>query len=155
MNVPWAKEVAKAPSVAAKSKRASRGPIVVMLLGAVLIVGHNFVQDYAQALVSPDGLYIPDARHVVPLGTPAGPYTHTFRIYNARPHSVTVEAQADCGCTGLSWTRTVLPPMGWQYLRVSFSNTKLSSSFSSNIAVEFGEEKRTVLLISISRKHYE
>ncbi len=119
--------------------------MLVMGLGAALMLGHGFVQDYAQALASPDGLYIPDARHVVPDGTPPGNYSHTFRIYNARPHSVVVEAQADCGCTGLSWNKATISPLMWKEIKVQFTpraNPIVGQSVLVHIVVP--EAKRTM-----------
>lgn len=136
MNVPMTNELSHTAPVVKTRKGKSRGPLVVMALGAVLVVGHNFVQDYAQALASPDGLYIPEARHVVPPGTPAGSYSHTFRIYNARPWSVAVEAEADCGCTGLSWTRTRLLPLGWADVTASMKESSAATG-SSSVSITF------------------
>lgn len=150
MNAIQVEGMSSAKPVIKKAKRSNRGPLFIMGLGAMLVVGHNFVQDYAQALVSPDGLYIPEARFVIPSGTPAGPYTHTFHIYNVRPQSVAVEAAADCGCTGLSWTKTWLPPLGWKSLSVIVRKKKLPQSLSSNIVFQFGNDKKSTLVASIS-----
>lgn len=98
--------------------RASRGPLLVMGVGAILVICHSFVEDYAQAIVAPDGLYIPDARHVVPPEVTTSDYAHTFRLYNARPHWVSVEAQPDCGCTSISWKKTRIAPFAWLLPRI-------------------------------------
>lgn len=115
-------------------KRTSRAPIAVMVLGASLMLGHGFVQDYAQALTSPDGLYIPDARHVVPSGTPPGNYSHTFRIYNARPRWISVDAHSNCACTSISWEKTIIPPFIWKNIKVEM---KITPDTSSSVSTSF------------------
>jgi len=78
--------------------------------------------------VTPSGLHIPNAIHVVPQDTPQGKYTHSFRIYNARPWFVSLEAKADCGCSGMSWTKNKVAPMSWRQIQVSFKNSGENSS---------------------------
>lgn len=116
--------------------RLPRGPLVVMVLGASLMIGHGFVQDYAQALVSPDGLYIPDARYVIPPNTPTGNFTHTFRIYNARPWKISLEANADCGCTGLSWKDARIAPFGWKDIVVEMDILKEYPNKSISVSMK-------------------
>ncbi len=114
--------------------RAPRGPLLVMVVGAVLVFCHSFVEDYAQAIVAPDGLYIPDSRHVVPPEVTTGDYAHTFRLYNARPYWVSVEAQPDCGCTSISWEKTRIAPFAWKDVTASL---KLKKANSSSVAIAF------------------
>jgi len=118
--------------------RAPRGPLLVMVVGAVLVFCHSFVEDYAQAIVAPDGLYIPDARHVVPLNSPLGNYTHTFRLYNARPWARVASVEADCGCTNLSWEKGRVAPLGWADFTVTVPIKRVKAKGSSNIAVFVG-----------------
>ncbi len=46
--------------------------------------------------------------------------TASFRIYNLSLHTIRLEAQADCSCTGLSWNRTTLQPLRFCTLAASF-----------------------------------
>ncbi len=104
--------------------RASRGPLLVIIIGGLLVFCHSFVEDYAQAIAAPDGLYIPDAQYTAPSIIPSIPsrsYSHNFRIYNARPWSVQVEANANCGCTSLSWEKNTIFPLAWREIQVRFT----------------------------------
>lgn len=114
--------------------RLPRGPLIVMGLGAALMLGHGFVQDYAQALAAPDGLYIPNARQSLSSNMTAGTYSHTFRLYNARPHWVTVTANPDCGCTNISWKEATLPPFGWKNLTMEMP---VSPSKATSVSTAF------------------
>ena len=121
--------------------RASSGPWLVMGVGAALVFCHSLVEDYAQAVVAPDGLYIPDARYVVPLDTPPGNFIHTFRIYNARPWARVASIQADCGCTDLSWSKGRIAPLGWATFTVTVPVKRVKAKGSSNIAVFISSDK--------------
>lgn len=135
----------RALSASQTKARLPRAPLVVMGLGATLMLGHGFVQDYAQAIASPDGLYIPDARHVVPEGTPPGKYSHTFRIYNARPWMTSFEAHADCSCTGLSWEKMTIFPFGWKDINASMSLAKKRQSKSVTVSISTKSHQKTYL----------
>lgn len=114
------------------------------------MLGHGFVQDYAQALASPDGLYIPEARHVVPDGTPPGNYSHTFRIYNARPWATSFAASADCGCTGLSWEKATIAPFGWRSISAKMSVPQERHSRSVSVSLKT-EGRKTNYLFAYMR----
>lgn len=123
--------------------RASRGPLLVIVAGVFLVVCHSFAEDYAQAIVAPNGLYIPRDSYVIPTGTPVGEYIHKFRIYNARPWATSLEAKADCGCTGLSWSSSVIPPLGWKDIDAKTRVTQGKGSKSVSLIFKtISEEKR-------------
>ncbi len=120
--------------------RTSRGPLLVMVVGGLLVFCHSFVEDYAQAIVAPDGLYIPDSRHVVPPEVTTGDYAHTFRLYNARPQWVSVEAQPDCGCTSISWDKARVAPFGWKDVTAHMAVSKAPTG-AVNIAFRTDKQR--------------
>jgi len=95
-----------------KIRRLSIGLVVA---GVLLMIFQGFVSDYTRAALAADGIYIPQPSYRF-VDKKAGEASHTFRIYNARPRRLSVEAQPDCGCTGVSWTRTTIAPFGWKDL---------------------------------------
>lgn len=91
--------------------------LALVLCGMALLVFGNVATDYAHAIFAPDGIYIPQSAHRFAASeAKGGMFSHTFRIYNLRPRRLSVQAEPDCGCTGVSWQSAVIPPLGWRDL---------------------------------------
>lgn len=107
--------------------------ILLMLLGAVALCSSNILTDYAHGISAPDGIYIPNATHQFAKDEAKnGAYSHTFRIYTLRPRVLQIEAQPDCGCTGVSWSKASIAPFGWKDLT---GEMRASSSNASSVAI--------------------
>ncbi len=87
---------------------------VLLVVGVAVASLHRMIGDYAYGMTSSQAMYIPDPIYVVPDDFKGETATHTFRIYNLRPRAVSLEAEADCGCTGLSWQKASIGPFAWK-----------------------------------------
>lgn len=106
------------------------------VVGMLTVLFQNTVDDYIRGLFQPDGIYIPQptykfAQHEAK----GGVYSHTFRIYNLRPRTLLVQAQPDCGCTGVSWKTTQIAPFAWKYLTAEMQ-AKSTNATSVTIALQ-------------------
>jgi len=100
---------------ASRSKKSRCLSIGLVAFGVLLLIFRSLVTDYCRAAFADDGVYIPEPTYSF-VGQEAGEASHTFRIYNTRPRRLNVEAEPDCGCTGVSWTRAEIAPFGWKDL---------------------------------------
>jgi hypothetical protein len=110
-----------------KFRRLSIG---LVFSGFLLLAFQGLVSDYTRAAFAADGIYIPQAKHRFE-NNKGGEASHTFRIYNVRPRRLAVEAQPDCGCTGISWTRATIAPFGWKELTAKIESRGVSRAKSS------------------------
>lgn len=99
-------------------KHRRRVGVVLMLAGAILFF-RSTVGAYVSALAASDGVFVPDSTYVFAPVAVDGVASHTFWIYNARPGYLTVTAEPNCGCTGVSWKQTTIAPFTCKGLTAS------------------------------------
>ena len=124
----------------------------LLVIGGVLtLVLMGAIQPRIAALRSAQGLYIPDSHYEFPsqgLGVKTKTLSHTFTLYNGRAHSVAVEADADCGCTGLSWQNAILPPFGRKNITASMN----SSNSSASVGIIFKTEDKNYVFANLKQR---
>lgn len=127
----------------AQRQRPRRFAGMLFTLGAAMLLFHGVVTDYARGLSAPDGIYIPGSTHkFAKQEAKGGVFSHTFRIYNLRPRRLSVEAQPDCGCTGVSWERTTIPPFGWKELTAKMQAKKSALSERQSVSIALRTDSR-------------
>ena len=108
-----------------KNKLTLRFGQVIFTSGLIIILILVPFRNYTKALISSDGVYIPQPSYKVTeadLVESGKKFRHTYRIFNARPRQLRLSANPDCGCTFLSWSSATIPPYGWKDLVVETSN---------------------------------
>lgn len=101
-----------------------------------MLLFRGTLTDYAYATTAKDGVYIPNSSYRFSSSeTKDGMYSHTFRIYNLRPRYLGVEAQPDCGCTGVSWEKTNIIPFGWKDITAKMKSD--NSGKGNSVAIGF------------------
>lgn len=114
-----------------------------MGIGLLLVAGHRVLQDYVQGSTAPDGIYIPDAGYTIPNPTGGESYTHTFRIYNLRPRTLSLRAEPDCGCTGLSWQTASVAPFTWKNISATLRvKPGLQPGVSQSVSIAFNTDSK-------------
>lgn len=85
-----------------------------LVSGALLFAFSNSVSHFVTGITQPGGIYIPASQHAFAQAErKGGSLSHTFRIYNFRPTSLSLTAEPDCGCTHVSWKTINVRPFGW------------------------------------------
>lgn len=140
----------------AKPVRRSRcSAVVLLVVGTVMLLFGGTITDYARGLLAPDGIYIPNSTHRF-----AGEddkrvvLSHTFRIYNLRPRRLSVQAEPDCGCSGVSWHNAVIAPFGWKDLTAKMEVKKsrqLQQGQSVGIALRTDSQQKPFLFAFLVR----
>lgn len=131
-------------------KRLRRLAATLFGLGVALVVFQSVMPDYMCSLFMPDGIYIPHpTQKFSKQDAKGGVFSHTFRIYNLRPRWLQVKAEPNCGCTGVSWDQTRIPPLGWIDLTASVKaqTTNLQGPHSVGIAIRTSSFKRKWLFV--------
>lgn len=122
----------KAP-VSKKNSRLRKVALGLAVAGVLMVLFHRTVDDYTRGLFQPDGIYIPQPSYTFAQHeAKGGVYSHTFRVYNLRPRTLIVEAQPDCGCTGISWKNATIMPFGWKDLTAKMQD---KSTDSASVAI--------------------
>lgn len=130
-----ANQASKASQKVKSGKRFRWLALPLCALGITMLLCRGVIADYAAGMSAPDGIYTPNATYTF-TGHKGGELrSHTFRIYNLRPRRLSVEAQADCGCTSVSWQQTTIPPFGWRDLKAEMRTTGPKSQRSVGIAL--------------------
>lgn len=102
-----------------------RFSLMFLISGALIVAFSNDVISYARALRAPDGIYIPHPTHEFQRNEDkGGVYSHTFRIYNARPRRLSIQVEADCGCTSVTWKQAIIAPFGWKDLSATMEQQR-------------------------------
>lgn len=135
-----------ASSLKAKSHFTSAPRRNTKRLGQLLVFGGVLtlllagpLQPRIAAVRSVEGIYIPDNHYqfsTQEVTQKTKTLSHTFTLYNGRPEPLQVEASADCGCTGLSWQNTTIPPFGRRSIIASMNNSNRSSTIRLNFKIE-------------------
>ncbi len=113
---------------------------VFFAFGAALLFS-SVARDYVIALGSPDGIYIPNARHEFsPMR--GGSLAHTFRVYNLRPRRLAVRVEPDCDCTGVSWQHATIAPFSWKDLTAKMDAQPAKSKHSRSVAIALRTDSR-------------
>ena len=109
---------------------------ILILMGAAVLLFKGTLAEYADGMSVKDGIYIPDSSYrFLKSEAKDGMYSHTFRIYNLRPRRLEVEAQPDCGCTGVSWEKTSILPFGWEDVTAQMKST--GNDNGNSVAIGF------------------
>ena len=104
----------------------------LLVVGGVLtLVLSGPLQPRVAAMRAESGVYIPDARYqftAQEVEAQGKILSHTFTLYNGRGQPVRIEANASCGCTGLSWQIATLPPFGRKEITAKMNSSNRSQS---------------------------
>ena len=122
---------AKLPSK--KSRFIKRAGQVLVVGGMLTLASAGLLQPYIEAMRSVEGVYIPEARYqftTQEVSSQNKTLLHTFALYNGRAQPLQIEASADCGCTGLSWQNTTLPPFGRKQITASMESKQQNKSIN-------------------------
>ena len=122
----------------------------LMFLG-VLVLLRGPIQPYVSAYSSTHGIHIPSSSHkyiVLNNVKERGGGQHSFTLYNGRSYSQRVYADADCGCTGLSWTQTSIPPFGKRTISAHTSDKNSNSS----VGITFALENHQFIFVTLNHK---
>jgi len=110
--------------------RRSRLAGAVLIACGMAVLLPDAASDCLRAAVAPDGVYIPNPNHKF-AASQNGLVSHSFRIYNMRPHYLALEAQPDCGCTGVSWKRASVAPFRWKDITATVEAREVSERKAS------------------------
>lgn len=115
---------------------------ILAFSGILIVLAVGWFQPYLMAVQSSDGIYIPDDHYQFSeqeVTSKAKILRHTFTLYNGRFQPLHVEASADCGCTGLSWNNTTLPPLGRKEITALMNSSNRSSSVGLKFKLHDGK----------------
>lgn len=109
---------------------------LLVLGGGLLLLFSGSLQPHVAAIRTPEGLYIPNNHYkfpqqeVIQKNQTLSPklLSHTFTLYNGRTYPIQVAASADCGCTGISWNKATIPPLGRKSIVASMKASKHSAT---------------------------
>lgn len=123
-----------------------------MCLGTIMICSYSALSDYAYGFAKGKSVFIPNSDFRA-TGTASGVMlSHSFRIYNLRPHWLEVEAEPDCGCTVTSWHEAVITPFGWKSLSVETrAKPKEEPERSVNIAIRTNNVQERYVFASVTQ----
>jgi hypothetical protein len=105
----------------------------LILVAVAIILMRSLIGDIAYTWFKTDGIHIPKPVYVAPIGA-RGAVEHEFRIYNLQSSPLVLTAQPDCGCTGLSWKKTSIPPFQWGNITAKM---EVKSQHSQTVSIAF------------------
>lgn len=111
---------------------------VMILCGIAIIVMHESLSEIAYGLTKTDGIYIPHATYTAPANS-TGEVMHVFRIYNLQRQPLKLEAEPDCGCTGLSWQKASIAPFRWKDITAKM---EVKPQRSQSVTIVFRTNRR-------------
>lgn len=136
-----------------RKKNLKRLALFLFLFGGVLAAFKGTATAYAQGLLSPDGVYLPESKHTFG-GQKQGELSHTFRIYNLRARYLTVKADTGCGCTEISWEQATIAPFSWRDITATLESTP-KKEVSSSVTLKTNSEANPYLFIRLVKTEGE
>ena len=127
--------------------------LLLFCLGSALVIFRGTATAYAQGLLARDDVYIPESRHVF-RGQTKGALSHTFRIYNLRARYLSVQADAGCGCTEVSWEQATIAPFSWRDITATLESTP-KKEVSSSVTLKTNSESNPYLFVRLVKTEGE